>query len=81
MKLQAIEKRKQQGDKVPPLYYAHGRKDPLVLFQWGKATCEDLAISGVPVSYTLHPNMYHELKKAELLDLEKFILTKSKKKR
>ena len=83
--LQAANEMKERQQKIPPLFTFYGCRDPIVLPEWCKLTLQNLAFSGVDVLNThKKSDMYHELKKQELLKLEEFILrtfkTKVKKK-
>ena len=50
--------------------------DPLVDFKWGKKTSENLQKLGIDVTFHPYKNMYHELKKDEILKLKEWIVEK-----
>lgn len=48
-------------------------RDTLVLPEWGRKTFDELQKRGVSGSFTPLKNTLHELKKIELLELEKWL--------
>lgn len=58
---------------LPPLFQAHGAKDPLVLPQWGAATHKALRQAGVNGLYTVFPNLFHEVNMRELEALTNWV--------
>ncbi|XP_005185607.1 lysophospholipase-like protein 1 [Musca domestica] len=60
---------------LPHLLMFHGDRDPLVPIEWGQASFNKLTKLGVKGTFTTLANTYHELKRSELLQLHKWILT------
>lgn len=48
-------------------------RDTLVLPEWGRKTFDELTSRGVVGDYTVLKNTLHELKKSEMIELEKWI--------
>ncbi|XP_073819910.1 lysophospholipase-like protein 1 [Musca autumnalis] len=61
---------------LPELLMFHGDRDPLVPMEWGQTTFNKLTELGVKGTFTTLSNTFHELKKRELLDLNRWILSK-----
>ncbi|XP_055495699.1 lysophospholipase-like protein 1 [Leucoraja erinacea] len=61
---------------MPELFQSHGDNDQLVLYEWGKETCETLHSLGVKTTFNTFPNLQHELCKPELEQLKSWILHK-----
>nr|XP_039252112.1 lysophospholipase-like protein 1 isoform X2 [Styela clava] len=60
-------------NSMPELFMAHGNKDPLVLFEWGKKTFQKLTSLGVKGQF--HKFKYfHEIGFKELLMLRNWIV-------
>ena len=51
---------------LPPLFQAHGAKDPLVHPRWGASTHKLLRQLGVQGQYTVYPNLFHEINHKEI---------------
>ncbi|CAG9797004.1 unnamed protein product [Chironomus riparius] len=58
---------------LPPLKMFHGQRDTLVPINWAEKTFEELTKRGIKGDLITIRNAFHELKKNELLDLEKWI--------
>lgn len=56
-----------------PLFMCHGDRDPLVPIHWGRETYENLSTFGVKGDFIPLSNTVHEMKKAELLELFRWI--------
>ena len=60
------ELEEKEPGRLPPLFYAHGDKDNIVLLEWGQDTFEKLQSLGVDgVFYTI-PNTQHKLRKEQI---------------
>ncbi|XP_071833469.1 lysophospholipase-like protein 1 isoform X2 [Apostichopus japonicus] len=64
---------KQVKNGLPPLFAAHGGKDPLVLFDWGVDTVKALESLGVSTVFHEFPRLHHELGVQELRLLEEWL--------
>jgi len=65
-----------EGKTVPPVWYAHGKADPMVKLAWGASTAKRLEVAGVPVTYTEFPGLQHDLRDDELMLLKTWIATR-----
>ena len=61
--LQALRER--QGAS-PPMLQCHGKRDNLVLYEWGMMTHKKLTQCGVNTKFHFYPNLLHELGRDEL---------------
>ncbi|XP_030854295.1 lysophospholipase-like protein 1 [Strongylocentrotus purpuratus] len=57
----------------PPLFQCHGQVDPLVLYEWGETTKDQLTRAGVTCQFQRYPRLYHEMNKDELDKLQAWI--------
>jgi predicted esterase len=53
-------------EELPPLYQAHGAKDPLVNPRWGASTHKLLKQLGVQGHYQAYSNLFHEINHKEI---------------
>lgn len=63
-----------QNQQNPKLLMYHGERDSLVPISWGKETYEELSSLGVSAEFKPLKNALHELKAAELLEIQEWIL-------
>jgi phospholipase/carboxylesterase len=61
---------------LPPLYQAHGSKDPLVDPRWGGMTHKALKQLGISSQYHVYPNLLHEVGHTEIASLYNWILSR-----
>lgn len=73
---ESLKRTLQTDTDLPELRMFHGGRDTLVPLEWGQKTFENLLKLGVKGEFTPLKNTLHELKRQELLDLEKWILHK-----
>ncbi|KAL7918106.1 Phospholipase/carboxylesterase [Trichoderma austrokoningii] len=59
-----------------PIYMGHGDADPMVLFEWGKATEQRLKDLGYDVDFRKYDGMKHSASLPELKDVESFLVSK-----
>ncbi|KAK6182263.1 hypothetical protein SNE40_009983 [Patella caerulea] len=64
---------KKSTNEMPPLFYCHGQADPLVKYEWGEKTCNQLKSLGVTTNFNSFPKLSHELDKKELHMLRDWI--------
>jgi phospholipase/carboxylesterase len=57
---------KKPNKRLPPLFYAHGDIDNIVLWSWGRDTFEKLESLGVQGEFHTVPNTLHKLRKQEI---------------
>ncbi|XP_014669947.1 PREDICTED: lysophospholipase-like protein 1 [Priapulus caudatus] len=65
-----------QNNVNPPLFQAHGLSDPLVLFDWGKETNDQMQKLGVENVLHTFPRLAHAMSAKELKLLKSWILSK-----
>lgn len=70
---ESLDAAKKSPTSLPKLRMFHGGRDTLVPLSWGEKTFEELTKRGIVGEFTPLKNTLHELKKSELLELEKWI--------
>lgn len=60
----------------PPLFQAHGHRDPLVPYIWGQKTNDELCRLGIENEFHSFPRLYHQMSPKELMLLKSWILRK-----
>ena len=60
-------------EDLPPLFQAHGARDPLVNARWGASTHKRLKQLGVNGQYFTFQNMFHEINHKEIESLSNWI--------
>jgi len=63
----------ERESSAPPLLMCHGNKDPLVSFNWGQETFDNLEKCGVNGKFHAFPNLLHEINNRELLLVKEWI--------
>ncbi|KAG5675038.1 hypothetical protein PVAND_004977 [Polypedilum vanderplanki] len=58
---------------LPPLKMFHGERDNLVPIEWARRTFNELKKRCITGDFTSLPNTLHELKKSEMLSIEKWL--------
>lgn len=62
------------ANKNTPVFLAHGERDPVVRYVWGKATKQLLDEKmGYPVEWHSYPNLDHSADPQEIADMEKWL--------
>lgn len=56
----------------PPVFMAHGTRDPVVLPEWGRSSCEWLRTAGFQVSWHEYP-MAHAICQEEIGDMAEWV--------
>lgn len=59
---------------LPPLFACHGKRDPLVQYDWGKKTVDTLTDAGIKTEFHSFPNLSHEMNTKELHLLQEWIM-------
>ena len=55
------------------MFQAHGHRDELVLYEWGKRTKERLSGLGVNIVFNEYPLLYHQLSPKQMNDLQQWL--------
>lgn len=61
-------------NKATPIFMGHGTGDPVVKYQYGQATANQLKEWGWNVDFRTYPGLPHSAAPEELEDLEKYLL-------
>jgi len=56
-----------------PVLVCHGENDPIAKADWGRKTFDYLTELGMPTEGNIYPDMGHEFKPAEVLDVKNFL--------
>ncbi|KAK3593185.1 hypothetical protein CHS0354_039669 [Potamilus streckersoni] len=62
------------SSQLPPLFQCHGKKDELILYDWGHTTFDKLKELGVQGEFHSYNKLYHDLQKQELIKLQEWIM-------